>query len=87
MEVIDFMMQHFLQGVILNLLFSLIFTLKLIILGILSKLNFSTKGLNSLTHLVYLKVNLLSPLFLLNLKIRNHLVFGISTTNLFVVQY
>ena len=81
------MMQHFLQGVRLNMLFGLIFTLKLIILGILSKLNLSTKGLNSLTYLLYLKVNLLSPLFLLNLKIRNHLLFGISTTNIFIVLY
>ena len=60
------MMQHFLPGVIFNMLFGLIFTLRLIILGILSKLNLSIKGLNSLPYLVYLNVNLLSPLFLLN---------------------
>ena len=67
-ELIDFMIQHFLQGVILNMLFGLILTLKLIILGILSNFNLSTKGLNSLTYPVYLKINLLSLPFLLILK-------------------
>ena len=38
-EFIDLMMQHLFQGVLLNMLFSLILTLKLIILGILSKFN------------------------------------------------
>ena len=33
-ELIDFLMQHFLQGVILNILFGLILTLKLIIFEI-----------------------------------------------------
>ena len=42
----DFMIQHFLQGVIHNMLFGLILTVKLIILHILSKFNLSTKGLN-----------------------------------------
>ena len=62
------MIQHFLQGVILNMLFGLILTLKLIISGILSKFNLSTNGFNSLTYPVYLKINLLSPTFLLILK-------------------
>ena len=48
-ELIDF----FLQTVMLNMLFGLILTRKLIILGILSKFNFSTNGLNSLTFPVY----------------------------------
>ena len=50
----------------------------------LSKFNLSTKGLNSLTYPVYLKINLLSLLFLLILKIRNPLSFVISIINLFV---
>ena len=60
---------------------------KLIILGILSKFNLSTRGLNSLTYPVYLKINLLSLLFLLILKIRNPLSFVISIINLFVVLF
>ena len=47
----------------------------------------STRGLNSLTYPVYLKINLLSLLFLLILKIRNLLSFVISTINLFVVLF
>ena len=61
--------------------------IKLIILGILSKFNLSTRGLNSLTYPVYLKINLLSLLFLLILKIRNPLSFVISIINLFVVLF
>ena len=61
--------------------------IKLIILGILSKFNLSTRGLNSLTYPVYLKTNLLSLLFLLILKIRNPLSFVISIINLFVVLF
>ena len=45
-ELIDFMMQHFLRGVTLNMLFGHIQTLKLIILSILSKFNLSTRRLN-----------------------------------------
>ena len=86
-ELIDFMMQLFLPNVTLNTLFGLIFTLKIIILGILSKFNLSTRGLNSLTYQVYLKINLSSLLFLLMLKIRNSLSFVISITNLFVVLF
>ena len=37
------------------------------------KFNLSTRALNSLTYAVYLKINLLSLLFLLILKIRNPL--------------
>ena len=38
---INFMMQHFVQCVISNMLFDLILTQELIILGILSKINLS----------------------------------------------
>ena len=86
-ELINFVMQPFLLGVLLNMLFTLILTLILIILDILSKFNLSTKGLNSLTYQVYLKMNLLTLLFLLILKIFNHLLFVISTTYLFIVLY
>ena len=86
-KLIDFMMQHFLPGVTLNMLFGHILTPKLIILGILSKFNLSTRGLNSLTYPVYLKINQLSLLFLLILKIRNPLSFVISIINLFVVLF
>ena len=57
-ELIDFMMQRFLLGAILNMLFDLILTQKLIILGILFKFNLSIKELNSLTFPVFLKMNL-----------------------------
>ena len=53
-ELIDFMMQQFLLGLILNMLFCYILTQKLIILGILSKFNLSIKELNSLSSPVYL---------------------------------
>ena len=43
--------------------------------------------LNSLTYLVYSTINLLSLLYLLTLKIRNCLLFVISTLNLFEVLY
>ena len=45
-ELIDFIIQRFLLGVILNMLFDIILTRKLIILGILSKFNLSIKALN-----------------------------------------
>ena len=51
------------------------------------KLNLSTRGLNSLTYPVYLKINLLSLLFLLILKIRNPLSFVESIINLFLVLF
>ena len=57
-ELIDFMMQQFLPGVILNMLSDIILTQKLIILGILSMFNLSIKEMNSLTNPVYLKINL-----------------------------
>ena len=57
-EHIDFLMQQFSQGNILNMLFDLILTQKLNIFGILSKFNLSIKELNSLTYQVYLKINL-----------------------------
>ena len=85
-ELIDFMMQQFLLGVILKMLFDLILTWKLIILGISSKLNLSIKESNLLIYPVYLKIILLSLIYLLILKIRN-LLFVISTINIFVVLY
>ena len=81
------MMQQFLPDVTLNMLFGKIEPPKLIILGILSNFNMSTRGLNSLTYPVYLKINLLSLLFLLILKIRNPLLFVISIISLFVVLF
>ena len=86
-ELIDFMMQQFLPGVTLNMLVGHIYNPKLIILGILSKFNLSPRGLNSLTYPVYLKINLLSLLFLLISKIRSPLSFVISIINLFVVLF
>ena len=50
----------------------------------LSKFKFTTRGFNSLTYPVYLKINLLSLLLLLILKIRNPLS---SIINLFVVLF
>ena len=84
-ELIDFMMQQFLRIVTLNMLFPQ--TSKLNILGILSNFNLLTRGLNSLTYPVYLKINLLFLLFLLILKIRSHLSFIKSIINLFVVLF
>ena len=81
------MMQLFLPGVTLNMLFGHTLTPKLIILGILSKFNLSTRGLNSLTIPIYLKINLLSLVFLLILKIRNPLSFVMSIINLFAVLF
>ena len=46
-ELNDIMMQHFLLGVILNIVFIHILINKLIIVGILSKFNLSTKGSNN----------------------------------------
>ena len=60
---------------------------EIIILDILLKFNLSTRGLNSLTYPVYLKINLLFLQFLLILKIRNPLSFVISIINLFVVLF
>ena len=60
------------------------------VLGTLSKFNLSTKGLNSLTYPVYLKINLLSLLFPMigdSLKIRNPLSFVVSIINLFVLLF
>ena len=59
-ELIGLMMQQFLLDVILNMLFDLILTQKLIIFCILLKFSLSIKELNSLTYLVYFKINLLS---------------------------
>ena len=45
-ELIYFKMHHFLQGVILSMIFIILLTMKLNILGILSKFSLSLKGLN-----------------------------------------
>ena len=75
-EITTVMIKHFLQGVTLNMLFQLY-------IDFLSKSSLSTKGLNSLIYPVYLKINLINLLlFLLILKIRNHLLFVTSTINL-----
>ena len=55
---IDFMMQQFLLGVILNMLLDLILTWKSIILGIESKSDLLLKVYDSLTYLVYFKINM-----------------------------
>ena len=55
-ELVDFIMQQVLLFVILIMLFELILTQKLIIIGILLKFNLSRKELNSLTYQVYLKI-------------------------------
>ena len=73
-ELIDFMMQHFLPGVTQHALWPYV-DMKLIILDILSKFDLSTMGLNSLTYLVYLKINVLSLLFLLILKIKIKMLY------------
>ena len=86
-ELIDFIMQQFSLGVILNMLFDLILARTLIIFGILSKFNLSIKELNSLSCPVSLKINLLSLLYLLILKIRSQLIFVIRTINIFAVSY
>ena len=76
-ERIDYMTQYFLQGFILNMLFDLILTLKLIIFGIYQSTICQQR--DSLTYPVYSKINLLSLLFLLILKMRNYLLFVIYT--------
>ena len=72
------MMQEFLLCVLLNILFDLLLTRKLILSGILSEFNLSIKELNTLTcpppPPVY-------SLFLLILKIRNRLLFVIRIIN------
>ena len=60
------------------------------VLGILSKFNLSTRGLNSLTYPVYLKINLLSLLFPMigdSLKIRNPPSFVVRIINLFLLLF
>ena len=51
------------------------------------KIQFVNKGSEFINYPVYLKINLLSLLFLLILKIRNPLSFVISIINLFVVLF
>ena len=51
------------------------------------KIQFVIKGSEFINYPVYLKINLLSLLFLLILKIRNPLSFVISIINLFVLLF
>ena len=51
------------------------------------KIELVNKGIDSLTYPGYLKINLLSILVLLILKIRNRLLFVISTIHVFVVLF
>ena len=73
-ELIDFMMQHYLQEVILNMHFGLLLTGKLIIVGIILKLNLAIKELDYFTYPVYVKIYLLYLLFIHILKRMNHLL-------------
>ena len=82
-ELIILMMQHFLQGGLLNTLFGILYKLKLFTFGTLLKFNCQENDL--LTYPVYLKINMLSLLFLRILKIRNHLLSVISTIRIFLV--
>ena len=86
-ELIDSMMQQFSLGAILCMLFDLILTQKLIMLGNIPKFNLSIKEFNSLNYPAFLMINLLYLLCLFSLKKRNHLLFVISTINLFFVLY
>ena len=62
-------------------------TRKLIILGTLSKYHSSIRVSISSIYLAYLEIILLNHLFLIILKIRNHLLFVINIINLLEVQY
>ena len=79
--------QLFLLDVTLNMLFVHRLTRKLIILGTLSKYHSSIRVSISSIYLAYLEIILLNHLFLINLKIRNHLLFAINIINLLEVQY
>ena len=87
-ELIDFMMQQF--------LLSVIYTQHALRPYIDSETNhirhfikvqFVNNGIEFINLPVYLKINLVSLLYLLISKIRNSLLFVISTINLFVVLY
>ena len=60
---------------------------KLIILGTLSKYHSSIRVSISSIYLAYLEIILLNHLFLIILKIGNHLLFVINIINLLEVQY
>ena len=64
-ELTNFMMQHFLQGINLNILFSLIVTLAFNNIRHFVKVQLVNKGIESTTYPVYVKVNLLPLLCLL----------------------
>ena len=86
-ELVDFIMQQVLLFVLLSMLFELILTQKLNIIGILLKINLSRKEFNSLTYPVYLNIKSVSFIHLLILKIRNPLLFVKITISLFILLY
>ena len=61
-ELIDSMVQHFFQGVILNMAFGLILTLKLTVFNILSNSNLSSKDLSSSIYLIYKEKSVVSTI-------------------------
>ena len=79
-ELIDFMMQQFLPGVTLNMLYSEINHIRHFI-----KIQFVNKGIEFINLPSIFKDK--SLLFLLILKIRNPLSFVISIINLFLVLF
>ena len=79
--------QLFLLDVTLNMLFDHTLIRKLIILGTLSKYHSSIRVSISSIYLAYLEIILLNHLFLIILKIGNHLLFVINIINLLEVQY
>ena len=79
--------QLFLLDVTLNMLFDHTLTRKLIILGTLTKYYSSIRVSISSIYLAYLEIILLNRLFLIILKIRNHLLFVINIINQLEVQY
>ena len=87
-ELIDFMMQHFLPSVTLNMIFGPYIDSEINYNRYFIKIQFVNKGIEfinlpSISKIIYL----LSLLFLLILKIRNPIVFVISMINIFVVLF
>ena len=78
---------HTALDVTLNMLFDHTLIRKLIILGTLSKYHSSIRVSISSIYLAYLEIILLNHLFLIILKIGNHLLFVINIINLLEVQY
>ena len=85
-ELIVLIMQHFLRGVILNMLFGFIVSETYHIRHFIN-VQFVIKGIEIINLPSILKIHLLSRLFLLHLKILNQISFIKSTINLFVLLY